>query len=169
MFKIQNKTNNIRPVKYKVELTAEEREELEGLVKKQSTAQNIAKRARIILMADESIKNNNEIAQVLGIVTQDITKWTKRWVQSDIEDVEECLKDRARSGRPSRITAEQWCNIMALACETPESHGVPITHWSHSTLTQEILKQGIVDKISMSHVGDFLKKQNYNHTEVSIG
>lgn len=159
----------MRPIKYKVELTTEEREELERLVKKQSTAQNIAKRARIILMADESIKNNNEIAQVLGIVTQDITKWTKRWVQSDIEDLEERLKDRARSGRPSRITAEQWCNIMALACETPESHGVPITHWSHSTLTQEILKQGIVDKISMSHVGDFLKKQNYNHTEASIG
>ena len=120
-------------------------------------------------MADESIKNNNEIAQVLGIVTQDITKWTKRWVQSDIKDVEERLKDKARSGRPSRITAEQWCNIMALACETPESYGVPITHWSHSTLTNEILKQGIVDEISMSHVGDFLKKQNYNRTEVSIG
>ena len=97
-------------------------------------------------MADESIKNNNEIAQVLGIVTQDITKWTKRWVQSDIKDVEERLKDKARSGRPSRITAEQWCNIMALACETPESYGVPITHWSHSTLTKEILKQGIVDE-----------------------
>jgi len=159
----------MRPIKYKIELTAEEREELERLVKKQSTAQNIAKRARIILMADESIKNNNEIAQVLGIVTQDITKWTKRWVQSDIKDVEERLKDKARSGRPSRITAEQWCNIMALACETPESYGVPITHWSHSTLTNEILKQGIVDEISMSHVGDFLKKQNYNRTEVSIG
>lgn len=159
----------MRPIKYKIELTIEERDELERLVKKQSTAQNIAKRARIILMANEYKNKNTEIAQVLGIVVQDVTKWTKRWVQSDIKEIEERLKDRARSGRPSRITAEQWCNIMALACETPESYGVPITHWSHSTLTNEILKQGIVDKISMSHVGDFLKKQNYNHTEVSIG
>jgi len=132
----------MRPLKYKVKLTAQEREVLEGLVKKQSTAQNIAKRARIMLMANESKNRNNAIAQVLGIATKDVTKWTKRWVESDIEDVEERLKDRARSGRPSIITPEQWCKIMALACETPESCGVPITHWSHLTLTNEILKQG---------------------------
>ncbi len=58
---------------------------------------------------------------------------------------------------------------MALACEKPENHGVPITHWSHSTLTAEIIKQGIVEKISMSHVGNFLKKRNYNLIEASIG
>ena len=159
----------MRPLKYKIILTEDEKSELKRLIKKQSTAQNIAKRARIILMADEARKKNIEIAHILGILAEDVTKWVKRWVGSDIKDVEERLRDKARSGRPSEITAEQWCKIMALACEKPESYGVPITHWSHSTLTKEILKQGIVDKISISHVGDFLKKQNYNRTEVSIG
>ena len=28
------------------------------------------------------------------------------------------------------------------ACEKPENHGLPITQWSHSTLTAEIIKQG---------------------------
>jgi uncharacterized SAM-binding protein YcdF (DUF218 family) len=32
---------------------------------------------------------------------------------------------------------------MALACEKPENHGVPITHWSHSTLTIEIIPPNV--------------------------
>ena len=58
---------------------------------------------------------------------------------------------------------------MALACEKPENYGLPITQWSHSTLTQEIIKQGIIETISQTHVGDFLKKHNYNPIVVSTG
>ena len=157
-----------RPL-YKIKLSQKEQEELEQLVRKQTTAQNIAKRAKIILMANDGTYKNMEIAKALGIRPEDITKWTKRWVEKQTGSVEERLSDIARPGRPPIITAEQWCKIMALACEKPENHGLPITQWSHSTLTAEIIKQGIVETISTSHVGDFLKKQNYNHTRVHIG
>ena len=159
----------MRNLKYQIKLTKQQKEELEEVVRKHTTAQNIAKRARIILMADESKTKNIEIARILGIRVEDITKWTKRWNESTIENIEKRLIDKPRSGRPATITAEQWCKIMALACEKPENHGVPITHWSHSTLTAEVIKQGIVKTISQSHVGDFLKKQNYNPIEPSIG
>ncbi len=143
---------------------------MRSLSKKQTIAQNIAKRAKIILMANNGENKNSEIAIKLGIRAEDITKWTKRWTQTImIENIEERLSDLARPGRPAIITAGQWCKIMALACEKPENHGIPITHWSHSTLTAEIIKQGIVETISPSHVGDFLKKQNYNHIKASIG
>jgi len=46
---------------------------------------------------------------------------------------------------------------MALACEKPENHGVPITNWSLSSLTAEIIKQGIVEAISTTYVGNFLR------------
>ena len=157
-------------MKYKINLKEKDKSELEKVVRKQSVSQNIAKRARIILMANGQKITNLEIARRLGIRYEDITKWTKRWIEEEkIEDVEERLKDRQRSGRKPTITAEQWCKIMALACEKPEDYGVPITNWSHSTLTTEVLKQGIVEKISMSHVGNFLKKRNSNLTKVSTG
>ena len=160
----------MRSKKYKINLLPTEKETLIKLLKKQSTPQNIARRAKIILLADNTDKTYTEIAKSLNIASCDITKWTQRWLhRSDIKDVKERLQDNPRSGRPSEITPEQWCKIMALACEKPEDHGIPITNWSHSTLTREILKQGIVEKISQSHVGDFLKKQNYSHTAVSIG
>ena len=160
----------MRAIKYKINLQSHEKETLEKLLKKQSTSQNIARRARIILLTNNTKESYTAIANSLGIRSCDITKWTKRWVErSDIKDSEERLQDNPRSGRPSKITPEQWCQIMALACEKPENYGVPIANWSHSTLTKEILKQGIVKTISQSHVGDFLKKQNYNPTVVSIG
>jgi len=157
-------------MKYKINLKEKEKLALEKVVRKQSISHNIARRARIILMADGQKMTNLEIARMVGIRNEEITKWVKRWLdESHIESVEERLKDKPRSGRKPSITAEQWCKIMALACEKPEDYGVPITHWSHSTLTAEVLKQGIVEKISMSHVGNFLKKQNFNPTKVSIG
>jgi putative transposase len=156
--------------KYKIDLSVEEKEELNRLVRKQSVSQNIAKRAKLILLVAEEKLKNIEISKKIGIVQSQLPQWIKRWQEANREtEVEERLKDKARSGRKPTITAEQWCKIMALACEKPENHGVPITHWSHSTLTAEIIKQGIVETISMSHVGDFLKKQNYNPIEQSIG
>lgn len=159
----------MRKIKYKIELNQVEKEALEKIVRKQTTAQSIGRRARMILMANSGEYKNGEIAKYVGMDGGEITRWTKRWVECRNEDIEERLKDRPRSGRPSRITAEQWCKIMALACERAEDYGIPITHWSHSTLTAEIIKQGIVDAISSTHVGNFLKKQNYNLTEVSTG
>lgn len=160
----------MRQIKYKINLQEDEKKRLEKLLKKQSTPQNIARRVKIILLSNNTEKSYTSIAKSLNIDSCDITKWTKRWIErSDIENIEEKLQDNPRSRRPSGITPEQWCQIMALACEKPENHDVPITNWSHSTLTKEILKQGIVKAISQSHVGSFLKRQNYSHTVVSIG
>ena len=159
----------MRKVKYKINLNETEKEQLEKILKEPLTPQFMAKRVRVILMANSGKYRNTEISQYVGMDAGDITKWTKRWVESEVVLVEDRLKDRPRSGRPSEITAEQWCKIMALACEKPENHGVPITHWSLPSLTAEIIKQGIVDKISTTYVGTFLKKSNYNLIEVSIG
>lgn len=159
----------MRKIKYKIDLNETDKERLEKILKRPSLPQNIAKRVRIILLANSGDYNNIEIAKYVGMHVGEITKWRKRWVEDSHIDMEERLQDKARSGRPSIITAEQWCKIIALACEKPENHDIPETHWSHATLTATILKKGIVDSISSTHVGNFLKKSNYNLTEVSIG
>jgi len=159
----------MRKVKYKINLNKIEKEKLEKILNEPSTPQFMAKRVRVILMANSGEYKNTEISKYVGIDVGEVTKWTKRWVESEIVAIEDRLKDKPRSGRPATITAEQWCKIMALACEKPENHGVPITHWSLPSLTAQIIKQGIVDKISTTYVGTFLKKSNYNHTEVYTG
>jgi transposase len=62
------------------------------------------------------------------------------------------LADAPRSGRPDTFTAEQYCRIIALACEEPKEHGRPITHWTARELKEEVIQQGIVERISGRHL-----------------
>ncbi|WP_407920002.1 helix-turn-helix domain-containing protein [Gloeobacter violaceus] len=61
--------------------------------------------------------------------------------------MEERLKDIPRAGKPSAITAEQLCQIVALACELPEASGRPITQWSPRELAAQIVGRGILSAI----------------------
>ena len=58
-----------------LQLTGTEREQLEQLVNRHSTAQQVAIRASIILLADEG-QNHREIARDLNI-SRDMTRVTK--------------------------------------------------------------------------------------------
>ncbi|WP_286019190.1 hypothetical protein, partial [Candidatus Venteria ishoeyi] len=59
--------------------------------------------------------------------------------------------------------------IMAICCRPPREYGYPITHWTGTELAKEVIKQGIIETISVSHLNDFLKKQNYNRTAPATG
>ena len=61
-----------------------------------------------------------------------------------------------RSGRPDTFTAEQICSLTALACEKPQDHGRPITHWTGWELAAELKEKGIVSSISARHVNRLL-------------
>jgi len=68
------------------------------------------------------------------------------------------LTDAERSGRPDIYTAEQWCRIIKLATETPDSFGYPISHWSVRELTTEVRKQRIAPEISIRTVRRILSQ-----------
>lgn len=148
----------MRPAKYRINLTGNEQNQLEQLIRNQTTPQNKVRRAKLILMANRDGKTNKEIAEILNATPADVTMWTQRWIESALEPVEVRLEDLPRSGAPDKFTPEQWCQIMALACESPEDYGYPITHWTYRELAREVIKQGIVEKISISHLGDFLRE-----------
>jgi transposase len=146
--------------KYRVKLSVDERAELRKLVGKHTASQNIVRRAKIILMADEGIKRQ-AIAFELGIGHENVvTVWIKRWLKMSGRPVIQRLQDLPRSGAPDTFTPEQLCQIFALACENPENYGRPITHWTHRELADEAIKQGIVESISPSHLGHILRRSD---------
>jgi len=55
------------------------------------------------------------------------------------------------------FTAEQICQIMALACEDPERLDVPISQWSQRELARQAVKRGIVKRISHGSIGRIVK------------
>lgn len=69
------------------------------------------------------------------------------------------LADAPRAGCPSKFSAEQYCQILAVALEKPSDSGHEITHWSLDILKREVEKRGIVESISRAQLGVFLKKK----------
>lgn len=137
-------------------LTLEERSALERLVRARTTSQQLAVRARIVLVAADGLRTE-EIARRLGLDSDTVRNWRARW-GARTGSVAERLADAPKSGRPARITPEQICQIIALACERPANSDRPISHWSSRELTAEIMRRGIVERISVRHVGRVLKR-----------
>lgn len=141
-------------------LSKEEREALDKLVRRHSTPQQLVLRGRIILAAADG-KGNSEIARAIGLGVDRVREWRMRWIGlqavslSDLS-VEERLADLPRAGRPAEISAEQICQVVALACEQPKER--PISHWTGREIADEVMRRGIVKQISPRHAARLLKK-----------
>ena len=145
-----------------IELTDEVRQGLEKLVRRHSASQQVALRGRIVLAAADG-QNNSQIAKKLEISVPTARLWRNRWlilqpISLDDLSIEERLEDLPRPGAPAEITAEQRCQIEAMACEDPEDSGRPISHWTAQEIADEIVKRGIVDSISPRHAARLLKR-----------
>lgn len=145
-----------------VNLSEAERQGLEKLIKRHQVGQQIALRARIVLAAADG-QNNQAIATRYKVTLDTARLWRKRWL--DLQDIvladlsiEERLQDALRPGAPAQITADQRCQIEALACEKPEKAGRPITHWTAREIADELKKRKIVKNISPRHAARLLKR-----------
>ena len=151
-----------------VEVTADERAELERLVRRHTTGQQVAERARIVLLMADG-QNNSEVARAVGVDVDTVRKWRARWRGvRDVPLAELRVADRQadapRTGTPARITPEQVARIVALACEAPGESGRPISQWSTTELAEEIKRRGIVERISPRHAARLLKRGTSGRT-----
>ena len=78
--------------KNRIQLTKHERTKLERIKSKHTTPQHEAKRAHIILLADEGV-SYLEIARRLMINKETVTTWVKRWNDCPEAEAHERLKD----------------------------------------------------------------------------
>jgi putative transposase len=79
-------------------------------------------------------------------------------ISFDDLSIEDRLQDAPRPGAPAQITADQRCQIEALACEKPEKHSRPITNWTAREIADELKKRKIVTNISPRHAARLLKR-----------
>ncbi len=149
----------MRRVRARIRLSPAERQQLQSLSRKKTAAHSLVKRANIILLAEER-QNNKAVAAQLNITTQLVSRWTHQWqdTEGESKSVIARLSDAARSGKPPIISAKQLCQLIALACDNPENHGRPITHWTQPELANEAIKQNIFSRISSRHVGRLLSR-----------
>ncbi|MEO1132272.1 MAG: helix-turn-helix domain-containing protein [Cyanobacteria bacterium J06639_1] len=140
-------------------LSEPEQAELDKLVRRPSTPQQLVLRARIILAAAHG-HTQGAIARQLSITKDTVRLWRRRWLalQTSELSVVERLQDAARSGTPAKFSLEQITQLYAMACDPPEKYERPISHWSANDLAQEMVNQSIVESISPRHVARLLKE-----------
>ena len=154
----------------KIVITERQQEILHAFSRSRSEPSSLTQRSAIILLAFSGLLNEQIAAQV-DLERHSIGIWRSRWAEAFnrlvlIECMEglpalrmairELLADSPRSGSPGKFTAEQLAQIFALACTKPEDSGYPFTHWTQADLAAEASKRGIVESISVRHLGRLL-------------
>jgi homeodomain-containing protein len=154
-----------------VMLPARQRRILEAVARRATSSQRLVRRVQIILAAADGW-NNEQISRQLGPRRNTVRTWRDRWLAAgprlavaEAEGVDDsgltrCLllevEDAPRAGAPATFSAEQICQIIALACEPPAGSGRPVTHWTPAELADEAIHRGLVPRISARTVGRFL-------------
>ena len=145
---------------------------------KHKTSNQLCRRINIILLSYAG-HTNASIAAELSTTHKTVRDWRNRWAlnYSKLESFEKgkdgqgvsnlelrryvlgILKDVPRSGVPKTFTAAQEQQIVALACDEPIQHGVPITDWTQEMLAKTAIAKNIVSTISTSQIGRILKNK----------
>jgi transposase len=111
-----------------IELTDEERVQLEAWTRRRTSAQALALRSRIVLLAAEGLRNT-EIAERLGIRRNTAATWRSRFAAHRLDG----LTDDPRPGRPRTVTDEQ---VEEVIVKTLESTPKDATHWSTRSMAR---------------------------------
>ncbi len=156
-----------------VVLSEREREALVQITRRHRSEQQQAQRARMILAAAQGYSNAH-IGRELNVNVDTVRLWRDRWVGLQGIDLEtlsvaERLQDAPRPGTPAKFTAEQRCQMAALACEAPMKAGRPISQWTGREIAEELMERGIIEQISPRHASYLLKKGTCNHTAFGTG
>jgi transposase len=123
-----------------IELSDEERAQLEAWTRRRTSAQALAQRSRIVLAAAEGL-NNTEIAGRLGVHRNMVAKWRRRFAEHRLDG----LSDEPRPGQPRKISDAQVEEVIVKTLETTPNDA---THWSTRSMAREVgLTQSAVHRI----------------------
>ena len=123
-----------------LELTDAERDQLESWTRRRTSAQALAMRSRVVLLAAAGL-NNTEIAGELGIHRNVAGKWRARFIEHRLDG----LTDEPRPGRPRTISDAQVEEVIVRTLETTPKDA---THWSTRSMAREVgLTQSAVLRI----------------------
>jgi len=138
---------------YPVRLSANEREQLEHVVKIGRHSARERRRAQTLLWSDAG-KTDKEIAELHGVTPLTVATTRQRWV------AEKRIADAPKPGREKKLDGKQEAFLVALACsDAPDGR----ESWTMQLLADRLVELSVVDEpISDETVRRTLKKMNCN-------
>jgi transposase len=156
-------------IKYVVRLSAEERLQLEEVLRKGKAAAQRRQHAQILLKVDEGPSGpawtNERTAEAVGVSAQTVINVRKRLVEGGFE----AALGRKKQVRPSRsivLDGEKEARLIALACGKPPAGQA---RWTLRLLADRLVELRGVESVSLETVRQSLKKTNCSLTAASTG
>ena len=149
------------PKKYRVTLTAEERDQLAGMLSRGKAAARALTHARILLKTDEAeggpAWTDDAVCQALDVGLCTVMRVRERFVE---ESLEAALRPKPSTQlHPRKLDGHQEAQLITLACsEAPEGR----SRWSLRLLADRFVQLGQVEEISHETVRQTLKKTKSN-------
>jgi len=128
-------------IRYRVDLSDAERNELKGLLSGGKAAARKLKRAQILLAADQGI-GDEAIAKSVGVGGSTVYRTKRRFVEGNLELA---LTEEARAGAARKLTGRQEALLVATACSNPPKGR---KRWTLELLAGEMVKLTEHDGVS---------------------
>lgn len=136
-----------------VDVTETERQEVLTLLRKGKTGVRKITRVRILLKADEGLKDA-EIASALNTSPSTVERTRRRFVEGGLD---KALNEDPRPGRVPKLGEREEAHLIALACsDAPDGHD----HWTLRMLADKVVELGFAESISHEAVRQRLKKMS---------
>lgn len=122
-----------------IDVSDEDRAELERIGRAASSEVRLVERARIVLAAAEGLKAL-EICERVGCSEPTVTKWRSRYARDGLKG----LRDAPRSGPPLTHGPETRALLIAKACTRPEAtpEGARQERWTYQQLGEAVGMSG---------------------------
>ena len=144
--------------KLTVTLTQDEHEFLTTYVARGHKKARYINRARTLLLSDGG-KDDQEIANILGISRATVYNVRKRYHQQPYDHIVEVLQDKPRQGRPIVLDSTVEANVTMIACSKAPKGSA---RWTLHLIADRLVQLNVVDSISHESVRSLLKKTNSN-------
>jgi transposase len=133
-------------IRYRVTLTAEERQQLQALLNGGQGAVRKIKRAQILLAADAQ-STDELIARTVGVGTSTVYRTKQRFVE---EGMVPALSELPRPGAPRKLGARDEALLVAVACAQPPAGRA---RWTMDLLAGEMVRLTSHQTLSGDTVG----------------
>ena len=152
--------------KLNVELTAEERKELEALVRRQSVGAAKQRRARILLLADvnhpDGRRSDANIAELVNLSERQVVRIRQKFVRERCsQSVLQACERKPRPPAPQRrrLDGKAEAQLVVLACSDPPEGR---DRWTLELLCDELVRLEVVESVCAETVRQCLKKTSFS-------
>jgi len=139
-----------------INLTPEQRTELERLIRTGDAPARTNTRARILLLSDRSQgqkRTDQEVADAALCSKSTVINVRRRFLSDGLHAA---LYDKGWPGAPPKFTGEVEARLTMLACSDPPEGAA---RWTLRLLADKMVELGYVDSISHVTVRELLKKR----------